>query len=236
MKKLPPFENKMSWGKTLFGLIYLPIHLVVLPLLLPAAFMEFGISDIAQINVYYYAISVLVVLAVFFPYLRANFDPLVERFLHCLLSFFMALGIYYIGNVVVNLIVLGISTQTGNPNDQMVMDLAIDNNAFRAAVIFMGPIVEEVLFRGALFGGVRRKSRVWAYVLSVLMFALCHVWQYAIVAADWTVLIYVLQYLPAAFALAWVYERSNSIWVPIGMHMLRNAMSLAAADMLAEMV
>ena len=178
----------------------------------------------------------LVVLAVFFPYLRANFDPLVERFLHCLLSFFMALGIYYIGNVVVNLIVLGVSTQTGNPNDQMVMDLAIDNNAFRAAVIFMGPIVEEVLFRGALFGGVRRKSRVWAYVLSVLMFALCHVWQYAIVAADWTVLIYVLQYLPAAFALAWVYERSNSIWVPIGMHMLINAMSLAAADMLAEMV
>ena len=59
MKKLPPFENKMSWGKTLFGIIYLPIHLVVLPLLLPAAFMEFGISDIAQINVYYYAIKCL---------------------------------------------------------------------------------------------------------------------------------------------------------------------------------
>ncbi len=236
MKKLPPFENKMSWGATLFGLIYLPIHLVVLPLVLPLVFMGMGITDIGKINVYYYAFSVIVVLIVFLRYLRANFDPLVERFLHCLLSFFMALGIYYIGNVAVNLIVMGLSSQSGNPNDQLVLDLAVDNGAFRAAVIFMGPIVEEVLFRGALFGGVRRKSRVWAYVLSMLMFAICHVWQYAIVAADWTVLIYVLQYLPAAFALAWAYERSGSIWVPIGMHMLINAMSLAAADMLAEMV
>lgn len=236
MKKLPPFENKMSWGRTLFGLIYLPIHLVVLPLLLPAVFMGLGISDLAQMNVFYYAFSVLVVLIVFLPYLRANFDPLVERFLHCLLTFFMALGIYYIGNVAVNLIVLGFSSQSGNPNNQLVTDLAVNNGAFRAAAIFMGPIVEEVLFRGALFGGVRRKSRVWAYVLSMLMFALCHVWQYVIMAADWTVLIYVLQYLPPAFALAWAYERSNSIWVPIGMHMLINAMSLAAADVLAEMV
>ncbi len=236
MKKLPPFENKMSWGRTLFGLIYLPIHLVVLPLLLPAVFMGLGISDLAQMNVYYYAFSVLVVLIVFLPYLRANFDPLVERFLHCLLTFFMALGIYYIGNVAVNLIVLGFSSQSGNPNNQLVTDLAVNNGAFRAAAIFMGPIVEEVLFRGALFGGVRRKSRVWAYVLSMLMFALCHVWQYVIMAADWTVFIYVLQYLPPAFALAWAYERSNSIWVPIGMHMLINAMSLAAADVLAEMV
>ena len=45
-----------------------------------------------------------------------------------------------------------------------------------------------------------------------------------------------LQDLPAGLCLAWAYERSGSIWVPIGMHMLINAMSLAAADMLAEMV
>ena len=148
----------------------------------------------------------------------------------------MALGIYYIGNVIINLAVLGISIEGGNPNDQMVWDLTLDNNAFRAAVIFMGPIVEEILFRGALFGGLRKRSRVWAYVLSIAIFSLCHVWQYAIAAMDWTILIYVLQYIPVAVALAWAYERSNSIWVPIGMHMLINSMSLAAMDLLAEML
>ncbi|MBE7016932.1 MAG: CPBP family intramembrane metalloprotease [Ruminococcaceae bacterium] len=236
MKKLPPFENRMNWGRTLFGLIYLPIHLVLLPLLLPAVLMAMGITDLAEINVYYYVFSVLLILIVYFPYLRANFDPLAERFIHCLLSFLMALGIYYIGTVAVNLVVLGLSSEVSNPNDQLVMDLVTDNGAFRAAVIFMAPIVEEVLFRGALFGGLRKKSRVWAYILSMVIFALCHVWQYALVAMDWTVLIFVLQYLPAAFALAWAYERSNSIWVPIGIHMLINAMSITAADMLAEMV
>ena len=236
MKKLPPFENRMSWGRTLFGIIYLPIHLVLLPLLLPSALMAMGITDLAQINVYYYAFSVLLILAVYFPYLRANFDPLVEKFLHCLLTFLMALGIYYVGTIAVNSIVLVFTSGADNPNDTTVMDMATGNGAFRAAVIFMAPIVEEVLFRGALFGGVRKKSRILAYALSMLMFALCHIWQYAVVAADWTVFIYVLQYLPVSFALAWAYERSNSIWVPIGMHMTVNAMSLAAMDLLAEMM
>ena len=236
MKKLPPFENKMSRGRTIFGLIYLPLHILILPAFLPELFFGMGITDLAQINVYYYAFSVVLTLIVFFPYLRANFDPLVDRFLHCLVTFFMALGIYYIGNVIINLAVLGISIEGSNPNDQMVWDLTMGNNAFRAAVIFMGPIVEEVLFRGVLFGGMRKKSRKWAYILSIAIFALCHVWQYAIAAMDWTILIYVLQYIPVAFALAWAYERSGSIWVPIGMHMLINSMSLAAMDLLAEML
>ena len=236
MKNLPPFENKMSWGRTLFGLIYLPVHIIVLPLFIPALFFGMGITDLAQINVYYYAFSVMLIVIVFFPYLRANFDPLVDNFFHCLITLFMALGIYYIGNVIINLVVLGFGITADNPNDQAVTGFAMDSNAFRAAAIFMGPIVEEVLFRGALFGGLRKKSRVLAYVLSIAIFALTHVWQYALVAMDLTILIYVLQYIPVAFALAWAYERTNSIWVPIGMHMIVHAMSLAAADLLAEMV
>ncbi len=140
------------------------------------------------------------------------------------------------GNLVVNTLVLTLTSGADNPNDQAVVDMVADNGALRAAVIFMAPIVEEVLFRGALFGGVRKKNRVLAYALSMLMFALCHVWQYAIAAADWTVLIYVLQYLPVGFALAWAYERCGSIWVPIGMHMMINAMSLAAQKLLEEMI
>ena len=236
MKNIPPFENKMSWGRTLFGLIYLPIHIIVLPLLIPGIFYGLGITDLAMINVYYYAFSLALVLIVFFRYLRENFDPLVDRFFHCLITLFMGLGIYYIGNVIINLVVLGFGITADNPNDQMVTGFALDNNAFRAAAIFMGPIVEEVLFRGALFGGVRKKNRVLAYVLSIAIFALTHVWQYVMVEMDMTILIYVLQYIPVGFALAWVYERSGSIWVPIGMHMLVNSMSLAAADLLAEMM
>lgn len=235
MKKLPPFENRMSWGKTLFGLIYLPVHIVVLPLLLPVLLMQLGIEDLATINVYYYVFSVLLILTVYLPFLRENFDPLADNFIHCLLTFLMALGIYYVLTVAINAIVLTVTSGVDNPNDPAVMELVEENGAFRAAVIFMAPIVEEILFRGVLFGGVRKKSRVLAYVLSMLMFALCHVWQYAVLAGDWTVLIYVLQYLPVGFALAWGYERSRSIWVPIGMHMMINAMSLAAEKLLAEM-
>ncbi len=235
MKKLPPFENKMSRGRLIAGLVYLPIHIVLLPLFLPLLLVKIGITDLGMINVYYYSFSLLVMLVIFLPFLRANFDPLVDNFLHCLISFLMALGIYYVLSVGVNALVLSITEGVDNPNDQAIMELVELSGALRAAVIFIGPIVEEILFRGVIFGGVHRKSRVGAYVLSIAMFSLCHVWQYALMDADWTVLIYILQYIPPAFALAWSYERSRSIWVPIGFHMMINAMGLAAEKLLAEM-
>ncbi len=41
---------------------------------------------------------------------------------------------------------------------------------------------------------------------------------------DLTLLIFLIQYIPVSFVLTWCYERSGSIWVPIFLHMLINAL------------
>lgn len=237
MFRLPfPFENQMSRGQMIFGLIYLPFHVVVLPIVLPLLLMEAGVSDLGTVNLVYYGFSLLLMLAVYMSYLRRNFDPLVERLGHCLISFLMALGLDYVLSLAVNALVLAVTQGVDNPNDSFLAELAqVNSGAMTAVAVFMAPIVEEILFRGVIFGGVRQKNRVLAYVLSVLMFSVYHVWQYVAVSGDWTLLIYVLQYVPVSIALAWVYERSGSIWVPIGFHMMINYMSLAAEKLLAEM-
>ena len=92
-------------------------------------------------------------------------------------------------------------------------------------IIFLAPFVEEVLFRGLVFGNLKSKSRVVAYLLSCLLFALLHVWQFAIVNQDITYFLLMVQYLVPGVVLAWAYEHSGTLWASIGIHAAANALS-----------
>ena len=56
----------------------------------------------------------------------------------------------------------------------------------KAVSIFLVPIVEEMLFRGVVFGSIRPRSRLWAYVVSVAAFSVYHVWSFAAAAISWS--------------------------------------------------
>jgi len=82
--------------------------------------------------------------------------------------------------------------------------------------VFVAPVTEELLFRGAIFGSLRAKlGPRSAALLSSVLFAAVHM--------SWTALVplFVL-----AIVLCWVYERSGSLVAPIAVHMLNNATSL----------
>ena len=115
-----------------------------------------------------------------------------------------------------------------NPNSQAVSDLtALNPDAIKAVAILLAPIVEEVLFRGVLFGTVRKKSRIFAYILSTVAFAFYHLWQYFLTGFSWHLLLYMLQYVPASIALAWSYEKGRSIWSPVFLHMIMNFLTIS---------
>ena len=125
-------------------------------------------------------------------------------------------------------LVLIFGDSLANPNDEMVADMAKDS--YRTALgisVFIAPIVEEILFRGIVFGSIRQKNRTWAYVISIALFSFYHVWQYAVFYQDVSLLIFAVQYIPAGYALAWSYEKTNCIWIPIFMHMLVNTAAMA---------
>ena len=92
-------------------------------------------------------------------------------------------------------------------------------------VVVLAPFVEEVLFRGLVFGNLKLKSRPVAYVVSCALFAALQVWQFAVVRQDMTYFIVMLQYLVPGFMLAWVYDRSGTLWTAIGLHAAANALA-----------
>ena len=79
----------------------------------------------------------------------------------------------------------------------------------------------------ALFGAIRTKSRIAAYIVTALLFAVYHLWPYFIAEFAWMDLLYLLQYIPIGLILAWSYERSGTIWTSILVHALINYVAVS---------
>ena len=70
------------------------------------------------------------------------------------------------------------------------------------------------------------RFRIAGYLVSCLLFALLHVWQFAVVRQDVTYFLVMLQYLVPGVVLAWAYEHSGTLWASIGVHVVANALSV----------
>ena len=100
-----------------------------------------------------------------------------------------------------------------------------------AVSVVFAPVIEETLVRGVVFGTIRPASRVLAYIVSALLFTLMHNWQYFGLHPFLSILLSCLPYIPASVALAWVYEKAGTIWAPITLHALINAMSFGLLNL-----
>lgn len=127
-----------------------------------------------------------------------------------------ALFIYFIGSTLLTYILM--AAVPGFDVDQ-AQDVGFKTSPQILQLVFIGlslviitPIIEEILFRGILFKGLRRKLPFWfAAVITSTIFALAHgQWN---VAADTFILSLVLCYL---------VERSGSVISAILLHAVKN--------------
>lgn len=224
----PSFTSLMTQKETIAAAIYLPMHIVGVPMLINLLPMEL-LQQLgnATVNAIYYAIGFLVLLVLMHGFLRRDFDTLLDRLPLSITSIISGYFLSFILALALTMILelLGLSQSSTPNNDAVIGIMDLEYNKMYAVTVLLAPFVEEILFRGLLFGAVRNKNRTLAYVVSVLAFSLYHVWQYAVV--DLSALIYMLSYIPVSYALAWCYDRSGSIWVPIGLHMLNNAINMS---------
>jgi len=216
------------------GWIYLPVHAFILPpllillnaRLLPSLSID-ALTD-ANLNLLYYAVSFIIVFAILFRYLTSSFSDLIDNLWPALAGVCLGYILYYIGTYAVNLLIYFLNADTVNPNTEQINEaVRLNVNMMKAVGVCLAPIVEESLFRGVVFGTIRKRSRAAAYIISVLLFAFYHLWSFFLSDFDWKLFLYILQYIPASVALAWCYEHGRSIWAPIFLHMLVNFISIS---------
>ena len=222
------FQQLMTPTERVLGWIWLPVNTFLLPIL--AAVYVYAnpdqLSD-GALNLAAYAVSAVALLLMLHRFWRESFHRMLDRPGRCLGAVLLGVLVNYALSLVVSpVLMLALDGAVDNPNNAALVEIAQqDLGMIKAASIFLAPLVEESLFRGVVFGSIRPKHRFWAYALSTGAFCLLHVWQYILVSADASLLVYALQYVPSGVALACCYERSGSIWPPIFLHMLLNTVA-----------
>lgn len=133
-------------------------------------------------------------------------------------SFGLALLFYVIG---VALIAALLDPQ----QEDIAENLGADEDAAALVIVAAGVLIiggaaigEELFFRGLLFGGLRQLLPLWpSLLISGVLFGLPHLPQGDLAVA--------LQLSLFGAILAWAYERSGTLWLPIGMHALNNTIA-----------
>ncbi len=129
----------------------------------------------------------------------------------------------YVGYIVFALVY---STLVHPQQEDVTRDLGLGQGTFGTIaagvlIVIAAPFAEEIFFRGFIFGGLRRRfSFLAAAVLSGLIFGLFHFTGLSSIGV-------VPQLALLGFALAWLYEKTGSIYPSIAVHAVNNALAFA---------
>lgn len=180
------------------------------------------LSEAMSSAVYYYIMAVLT-MVVFWGFLKNA--ALIFR--ECPRENLFAMTTGLAGGAALQLLTLLLPWPLENPNCQSwAQQYSYSYGATILIVVLLMPAIEEVLFRGLVFGSLRRRSRALAWVVSVGLFMLYSVWTFAVAYGDARYLLLAFQYLPMALALTWCYDRGGSIWSAVALHAAFDAIAL----------
>lgn len=179
----------------------------------------YSYSDLLTITAYMLSITMLFVLIG-----RTCFDKLVEGLKkHNNIIRGIAIGVIVVtATILYNLLINTLISTGSNINEQSVESLTM-RRPFEAflIIVIIAPIFEEYIYRFGLFGFFKKKSRLLAYVFTILIFALIHF----NISLDPSEMINELlnlpSYLIAAGILSYAYDKYD-ISVSIYAHMFNN--------------
>ena len=203
--------------------MYIPIHAALLPFLLFFVYSFMGVNPSGPHQMLvYYTVGFVIVLAMMFRFLRASFSDFIGEFWRAVQAIILGYVFYRTLSWAVALLLESFITEN-DPNSEAILgDIATNFKVMLVVTSVLAPIVEESIFRGALFGTIHKKNRFAAYIVSVVVFGLFHLWDSMLFDFNWGLILHLVLYFPPGIALAWCYERSGTIWAPILLHSIMN--------------
>ncbi len=222
------FPYPMTQVEQVLGWVYVFVHMFAMSYILSALnahvfpLMGFQLSTI-WLNFLYYAVGFCYLLGFLFHYLRESFADMCGNFLNTVIAVLVGFIAYvFLYNIVRYGLHFFLENLT-NPNSAAVNATAkLNPNKMLVIGVLLAPVVEETLFRGVVFGSLRRKNALLGYFVSTVLFAVYHLWSYLIHDFHPSLFLYLLQYLPAGLALGWAYDYSKTLYAPIFLHMMIN--------------
>lgn len=178
----------------------------------------------ALLNFLYFSINCISCLVIFSRFIKKNLLRTGRAPGNTLLYAAIGFVAYWLCSSIVTLLIQAAFPNYVNLNDDQIWTLTGSDPMFMLlGTVLLAPIAEELLHRGLVFGSLYSKYPKAAYGVSALLFASIHVLSYVGVYPAGYLVLALIQYLPAGFIFAWSYQRSGSIFTPMLIHMINNA-------------
>lgn len=180
----------------------------------------------AQSNAIYYGVILGLLVTVFWDFLRNSVRIWLDYTRENLFALCVGLAAGFALTVLAGAVPLGVDNPVRTDyKGQFLLSPA----ATVAVVMFLRPMVEEILYRGLLFGSLRKRSRTAAYAVSAGVFALASVWQFAFPGGEARSLLLAVQYLPLGLAQCWCYDVGGSVFTPMALRVILSGVFLILA-------
>lgn len=218
-----PSTAQITWG-----VLYLVFQHCALAEVLNQIYALLGVtpSTVWQ-NLIYFGVNFLAAVVIFGRYLGNHLASLGKNWWECLKALILGFVFYWVSNYALSWGLSQLIPGFANLNDGQIQKLLKENFYLMAAgLVILVPIAEETFYRGLIFGSLYGRSKTAAYVISCLIFSAIHVLGYIGNASAWVVLGCFVQYLPAGVCLAWSFQESGSIFVPIAIHSIVNLLAI----------
>ena len=222
-------KSVLSWPVSLWIVVnyligYANIYPWIVDLICDSFVMSALMQDIIRTMVYVFVFLTTVISA--WPLLRYGWEKLTDSFGTCMGHIIRT----QIGMIVFMAVMSFIRSKLGlsTSRNQRGINNLVQKHRFYYTVmaVIFAPFVEELVFRGAIFNSFRAKGNKTAgYVVSSFLFGLIHVLS-SLLAGDFADCLFIFLYAGMGLALSYVYDRTDSVFCSILLHMLNNAISL----------
>lgn len=232
MNETKRLSISMTRREQVWGWLYVPFFLVLLALGLAEVFRLLGwetesLRGQARLNGVFFAVNFLATLLIYRRFLAKSLVQVGKRFWGFVQAVILGLVLYYAGTLLLSQIVGHWMPELKNVNDASIAAMARELRwVMVVGTVLLAPPAEECIFRGLVFQGLHRTNRIAAYICSTVAFCLIHVAGYVGQEELLTLAVLAVEYIPAGISLAWAYEKADTIFAPILMHALINAMSV----------
>lgn len=225
-----PFAVSMRRYEVIGGLVWLVFYLFLMSGAVYYVLGLLGLSlDEVTLNKVYFLGNFLITAILFRRFLAYSLPLAADRPLRFLGGILLGFCIYEGCQVAVSLLYEALAPDLWIPNDENIRSIAAGGyRVMWVGAVLLAPVYEETLLRGLVFGNLRKKSRVAAYLVTALVFALMHVMNYILRMDPLTLLLNLVLYALPSAALCAAYEYAGTVWAPIVLHMILNALSMGA--------
>ena len=215
----------MSHSEQTTGWAWMVIQLFLLPSVVELLTHLFHLNiSAAMLNVMLFCLNFIGTVTIFRQYLQHQTECI--KLWRLLVFVPLGLVLYWLAATGVSYLIMQLWPAHINPNNQAVMALHEELPILMTiGIVFLVPITEETLFRGLLFGTVYKKYPVLGFIVSVLGFAVIHVFSYIGQQPLATLLISFLQYIPAGIVLSLSYLWARTLVAPILIHGIINLLA-----------